>query len=80
MGLGIGSRDLRLLNALREPYSSPLMSGIILQPRSWSRAWARAYMRRREFIKLIAGFMAAWPCAARAQQARTEAVGVLMNR
>jgi hypothetical protein len=37
-------------------------------------------MRRREFIKLIAGFMAAWPCAARAQQARTEAVGVLMNR
>src|SRR5262249_8892148 len=63
----------------REPYSKPLIQDIILQPRSWSRAWARAYMRRREFIKLIAGVTAGWPRAVRAQQIkRMRRIGVLM--
>ena len=34
-------------------------------------------MRRRDFIKVIAGSAAAWPLAARAQQAKPAYVGVL---
>jgi hypothetical protein len=35
-------------------------------------------MRRRDFIKVIAGSASAWPLAARAQQSGTRRIGVLM--
>src|SRR5262249_62336946 len=38
-----------------------------------------ATMRRRDFLKVIAGSVAAWPLAARAQQPATRVVGLLRS-
>jgi hypothetical protein len=37
-------------------------------------------MRRRDFIKAIAGSTAVWPLAARAQQASMRVIGFLSSR
>src|SRR5262245_17494002 len=36
-------------------------------------------MRRREFLKRIAGFTVAWPLVARAQQTATPVIGILTS-
>src|SRR5262249_8963438 len=61
-------RDRRFLKVIASPTPNPLSRVSLCNRVAWSRAWARANMRRREFIKLIASCAAACPVGARAQQ------------
>src|SRR5262245_53064002 len=56
----------------------PLFSTLLSCNPEWRRLCPRGYyVRRRDFIKVIACSAAAWPLAVRAQQTGTKRIGVL---